>query len=300
MSVLVSAVITTHNRKQLLKRAIDSVLLQTYNNLECIVIDDASVDGTNKYIEDYITTEKIRYIYIPPDQSKGGNYARNQGILASNGEYVAFLDDDDEWLPEKIELQVAAISNRVEFIYTGAIIEKNYVHRYDDSCNRKYYEGNLSKEILVHILTVTSTIMVKKEILIEVGLFDENLKYWQEYDLCIRVLQKTNAKCINKGLVLYRIVTTDNKRLSNKILGWEDTVKYIESKYNAEIEALSCKDKNRRLLYVCIDGVNRAKKAKSFYYLLKYSLFYPLKHPGIIMEFIIKACAFLARKKLLV
>ena len=100
---LVSAIITTHNRKDLLKRAIDSVFAQTYPNIELIVVDDASNDGTSEMCDD----NRINYIFIPKLESHGGNYARNLGIKASKGEYCAFLDDDDYWLPTKIEKQVA-------------------------------------------------------------------------------------------------------------------------------------------------------------------------------------------------
>ena len=83
---LVSAIITTNNRLELLKRAIESVRTQTYSNMECIVVDDASTDGTYEYCQG----QPVRYLYIPPEESKGGNYARNRGIEMAQGEYVAF------------------------------------------------------------------------------------------------------------------------------------------------------------------------------------------------------------------
>lgn len=99
---LVSAIITTHNRIDLLKRAVKSVYEQTYPNIELIVVDDNSTDGTQTWCE----SQNFHYIRIPSGESKGGNYARNLGIKASKGEYVAFLDDDDYWLPEKTEKQM--------------------------------------------------------------------------------------------------------------------------------------------------------------------------------------------------
>ena len=91
---LVSAIITTHNRAELLTRAIESVLGQTYQEMEVIVVDDASTDNTSDVCAKY----PIKYIYIPEAESQGGNYARNLGIRAAKGEYCAFLDDDDYWL----------------------------------------------------------------------------------------------------------------------------------------------------------------------------------------------------------
>ena len=117
MKPLVSAVITTHNRKDLLKRAIDSVFTQTYQPIELIVVDDASDDGTR---DEFGANAKFQYIYVPQRESKGGNYARNLGIKASKGKYCAFLDDDDYWLPTKIEKQVQLIEQRnCDLVYCG-------------------------------------------------------------------------------------------------------------------------------------------------------------------------------------
>ena len=117
---LVSAIITTHNRLELLKRAIESVRTQTYSNMECIVVDDASTDGTYEYCQG----QPVRYLYIPPEESKGGNYARNRGIEMAQGEYVAFLDDDDCWLPEKTTKQVRLLEEkRCGLVYCDLTVE---------------------------------------------------------------------------------------------------------------------------------------------------------------------------------
>ena len=109
----VSAIITTHNRLELLIKAINSVLNQTYENIELIIVDDNSTDGTRTYIQKLLLENKdISYIYISPDDSKGGNYARNLGINAASGEYIAFLDDDDEWLVDKIQKQINFLKDK--------------------------------------------------------------------------------------------------------------------------------------------------------------------------------------------
>ena len=99
---IVSVVITTKNRKDLLLRAINSVRNQTYKEIEIIVVDDASTDGTREICENM---DDLVYVYIPLNESKGGNYARNLGIKTANGEYIAFLDDDDYWEVSKIQKQ---------------------------------------------------------------------------------------------------------------------------------------------------------------------------------------------------
>lgn len=272
---LVSAIVTTHNRKELLLKAIQSILGQTYEKIECIVIDDASIDGTRNSIEHYTSNGLIRYFYIEPKDSKGGNYARNLGIQNAKGEYIAFCDDDDEWFSTKIEKQVKTMQSEenIGFVYCGMLVEKNF-----DSKTRisrpnqisKFLEGDLSTQILTRIITTTTTMMIKTDLLRSVGGFDEKLKYWQEYELCIRVLQNTKAKAVKENLVLYRNLTKDKNRLSNKILGWEQAVKYIEIKHKNLIEQLSEDENAIRMMYIYIDGFIRGYNAKSPKYMIKY------------------------------
>ena len=127
---LVSVIILTHNRLHLLKRAIDSVLSQSYDNIECIVVDNDSSDGT----EDYCCgLEGIRYIHSTPSFGNGCNQARNLAISISNGEWCAFLDDDDCWMPNKIERQLEiALEKKCDVVYCGIkyeIIDKTTYYK---------------------------------------------------------------------------------------------------------------------------------------------------------------------------
>ncbi len=274
--MMVSAIITTHNRKKLLRRAIESVMNQTYKDLECIVVDDAGTDETEEYIKDFIESGRIKYIYIPKNESKGGNHARNIGIQSSNGEYLAFLDDDDEWMPEKTEKQVAVLEEdaAVGFVYCGIITEQNMdpsTRHYGPMDEEHLKDGELIKEVLIRIITTTTTIMIRKKIIDEVGLFDEDLRYWQEYEYSIRLLQVTKAKCIREPLILYRIIDGDKQRLSNKISGWEESVKYIENKHKILFDELSEDERALRDVYVCIDGFARGRAANSKRIMIKYA-----------------------------
>ena len=272
---LVSAIITTHNRKELLIKAIRSVLSQTYTNIECIVIDDASDDGTEEYISQFVS-DGVSYRYIPKNETKGGNYARNLGILLARGEFIAFLDDDDEWLPTKIEKQVAQLSEKKGFVYCGRVFEYdgdiNNIS-YEDIKNPKYKEGDLSREVLVHVIGVTSTILVRHSLIDDVGYFDEQLKAWQEYDLSIRLLQITEVALVRENLIIYRVQNKDKNRNTNNVLKWVESSDTVERKYADLFERLSKKDKARHKLYKCIDGYNRAKNSTNtsikFRYLFK-------------------------------
>lgn len=272
----VSAVILTHNRKSLVTRAIDSVLSQTYPNMECIVVDDASADGTKELLS---ARKDIQYIYIPKEESKGGNYARNMGIKASKGEYVAFLDDDDCWLPTKIEKQVALIEKKgCDLVYCGAQAEIVYPDGtivYQDRLPIEEGQGDLSQKIFAHIYVLNCAMMIRKSALLECGLFDEKLRYWQEYELTMRLAQHSPFFYVNEVLLVFRVDKTDKQRLTNRFDGWRKSTHYIYRKHFSSIinlpfslkidlimqylfEAMSrCQSSNKKLLYLFYRNVKR-------------------------------------------
>lgn len=240
----VSAIITTHNRSELLKRAIESVLNQTYKNMECIVVDDNSTDNTREVCSQY----PIQYIYIPKEESHGGNYARNLGIKASTGKYCAFLDDDDYWLPEKTEKQVKLIEEKgCGLVFCGRRLEiiNNQNISYKDILPDPLYMGNMSRKILYQICTVTSCLMIRKELLNDEGMFDEKLNFWQEYELTIRLAQITDFYYVNEPLCVYRINNKDKQKLTNKYKEWKTAVQYVYKKHRMLYKSLSIFDAAR-------------------------------------------------------
>lgn len=115
----VSVIIPTYNRAHLLGRAIQSVLAQTYEDFEIIVVDDASTDVTEQVVKSFADD---RINYIRHQKNKGGSSARNTGIKAAKGEFIAFLDSDDEWVPKKLEKEInrlQTLSNEVGVFYGG-------------------------------------------------------------------------------------------------------------------------------------------------------------------------------------
>lgn len=254
---LVSAIITTHGRLNLLKKAINSVRKQTYSKIEIIVVDDCSEDGT----QDWARTENdFTYIYIPKNESKGGNYARNRGIYNSNGEYIAFLDDDDTWETTKIEKQVELLENnsKLGFVYCG------YNICYEDGRSVEIipdpqYRGNVSNKVFSYIICTTSTLLVRRDVLEKVKYFDENLKFWQETELIIRMAQISETDFIPEPLMNYLQIQSksDPERLSGKLDEWLKTVNYIDNKHKELIERLSETEKKDRLLLIYGDAANR-------------------------------------------
>ena len=124
-SILVSFVIPTHNRAELLQRCLDSVISQTHKNLEIIVVNDNSTDNTDKVLESY--KRKDDRIVTINNKGTGGNAARNTGIFAAKGEYIALMDDDDTCMPNRVEKQLGAVVNsnfKYDFIISGYEMRK--------------------------------------------------------------------------------------------------------------------------------------------------------------------------------
>ena len=253
----VSVVITTKNRLSLLKRAVESVYGQTYNNLELIVVDDASEDGTLQWAE----KQNFKYIYIEKEDSHGGNYARNLGIKNTTGEYVAFLDDDDYWESDKLKKQVdLLIEKKCGMVYCGRRVE--YIDSHGTNLDTVWLpninnQGDVHRRILYEIMCSTSTILVKRSLLFEIGLFDENLRFWQEYELDIRLAQITEFYFVNEPLCIYRLDKTDKNRLSNKYHEWEKAVNYIYSKHSKLYSRQSIIERYLKKILYLGDAVNR-------------------------------------------
>ncbi len=206
---LVSVIMPTYNYARFIGEAIDSVLNQTYKNLELIIIDNYSKDNTEKIVASY-KDDRIKYL-------KFKNYgviaaSRNYGIKHSRGEYIAFLDSDDMWLPEKLEKQIKIfqVSNEVAMLYTRLkTIEEGIISNKIFPENGKYKSGNMFKSIYLRNLIACSSVMVKRNILDQVGLFntDPNLIAIEDADLWLRIaLKKYNIKCTDDlPLLIYRI-----------------------------------------------------------------------------------------------
>jgi len=188
---LVSVVIPTYGRSELLGRAIDSVLDQTYNNIEIMVVDDNDSNSehrmhTENVLQTYLKNDQITY--LKHKKNSGGSVARNTGIKASSGEYVALLDDDDEWFPEKLEKQITyfeSLDDNVGVVYCGYILEE---FDGDRECIRSE-KGNLTKELLMLQFDpgASSTLVFRKSVLQDINYFDESFARHQDLEILIRL-----------------------------------------------------------------------------------------------------------------
>jgi glycosyltransferase involved in cell wall biosynthesis len=205
---LVSIVIPTYNRSAFLERAILSVQKQTYTNLEIIVIDDASKDATKDIINSF-NDNRLRY--IKHFTNRGGAAARNTGISASRGEYVAFLDDDDEWVESKIESQLKDILE-----YDGVLCSAFIVGKKEGV--KRYRKGVVDAKDLRKGFIFSggaNIIFVRSKILKKVS-FDESLNEGEDWDLLIRLASEFSIRYTDKRLVIYH--NENHHRISNRAL----------------------------------------------------------------------------------
>lgn len=188
----VSVVIPTYNRAKYVVKAIDSVLAQTYTDYEVIIIDDGSTDNTCEVLKPY--TDRIQYIH---QDNAGVSAARNTGIRAAKGKWIAFLDSDDEWLPKKLSIQMRDVQKRPDVCAhitnvtfnppNGRPISlfevRNFrIHGADGFIIERPFQYVLNYEI-----AVTSSLVVRRDILFDSGLFDTGLSIGEDVDLFLRV-----------------------------------------------------------------------------------------------------------------
>jgi glycosyltransferase involved in cell wall biosynthesis len=195
----VSVIIPTLNRCFLLQRAIQSVLNQSYNPNEIIVIDNGSSDDTKKTIQTLYPN--IRYL---TEDKIGVSAARNKGIINARSEWIAFLDSDDVWKPEKLEKQLILnyeFKNKYRFIHTNEIWFRNGVFL-NQKKNHEKSGGNLFNKCLKLCCISPSSSLIKKKIFDEYGLFDEDLKVCEDYDMWLRLTSKENVGYVSQPLVV--------------------------------------------------------------------------------------------------
>ena len=191
----VSVIIPTHNRREVLPRAVESVLAQTVSAVEVIVVDDGSTDGTADVVRSLESTAGVKGVYL--GKSRGGNAARNAGLNLAGGDLIAFLDDDDVWMPEKLELQLLVFDRVPNVSLVGAWFLR---------------DGNVQKlppEIPVRMLLGGNFVgsfsfcLFRRNDLEAVGGLDESLSNSQDWDLWLRLVERGSVRIVQKCLVHY-------------------------------------------------------------------------------------------------
>lgn len=199
----VSVVIPTYNSARYLPEALESALTQTYQDMEVIVVDDGSTDNTAECIESFL--DRITFIRQP---NSGPSVARNRAIFAAKGKYIAFLDADDLWAPDKLALQVAHMESCPNVLMTftdfsrneqPGVMKKSALSSYPHVCS-----GDIFNAILCAPFTATSSIFVRTEVLMRAGLFDPTLSGGEDTDLWLRIADLGPVDLVNELLTFKR------------------------------------------------------------------------------------------------
>ena len=239
---LVSVIITTHIREpDLVLRAVYSVLNQTYHNIELIVVDDSSPSFAQRAeVEQTVLSVSNDILYLKHEVCQGACAARNTGLGHAKGCYVGFLDDDDEWMPTKIEEQLKGFYDEdTALVYSQIIYVKEESHAEQLGSPRSESGYIFEKLLRFNFIGPTSNPLIKKECLDAVGGFDVLMESSQDYDLWLRLALKYPIQLINIPLLRChfhtgkRISTDDEKRIK----GIESILSKYADYFNADHEA---------------------------------------------------------------
>ena len=197
--VLISIIIPTRNRTDLLKKAVDSILLQTYANWELFIINDYEKPIQLDYDDFRINIKNNKF-------KQGGNGARNTGLSMAKGDFIAFLDDDDEWEKDKLVKQLKIMNDSKNILcYTGKkIIYKFNKSSYNKSSYKKYYFSSKATLYLHNYIGTISTIMIRAETINKNNIkFDESLNILQDYDFYLQLVNFGKIIGIKQNLIKY-------------------------------------------------------------------------------------------------
>jgi glycosyltransferase involved in cell wall biosynthesis len=198
---LVSVILPTYNRAFSLERAIRSVLRQTFQDFELILIDDGSTDNTQDIIQS-IKDPRIRYLQL--EANKGAGAARNIGILASSGKYIAFQDSDDEWLPKKLEIQIKMFNENPASSPDLGVV---YTQFWREGRRRRSFfqvkgsQGNIQSDLMKGNFITTQSALVKRSCIERAGAFDPKLPCLLDWELWMRVSSYYSFAFIPEPLV---------------------------------------------------------------------------------------------------
>lgn len=198
----VSVIIPTYNRARYLKRAIQSVLDQSFQDFEIIVVDDASTDETRETIEAF-QDPRIRYFHHESNRQEAGS--RNTGVQNSVGQYIAFLDDDDVWLEQKLSMQVDLLdrnSSKIGAVYSSFLKIDAETEKVLGPWSAEKRGDVLDALREDNWIGIPSTVLVRRECFEKVGLFDEQVEFGLDYDMWIRIAQYYEFEYLEEPLVL--------------------------------------------------------------------------------------------------
>lgn len=295
-SHLVSVIIPTYNRQDLILQTVRSVLQQSYQNIEVIIISDGGTDETEKVLSQ-IDDKRWRYIHLNKNTGLPA-VARNVGIEESKGSYIAFCDDDDLWFKEKLETQIGEIEHcrPLLAVATNTVL---------------YPTGRLNSFFLTRDVCIgyhrllsskgnpicTSTVLLKKEAIDRVGLFDESpeLRGYEDFDLWLRILkyQDFSLKILKRASINYRVnniklILSDEFEMLNEI----KSLKFIYEKHlpgsRPLIELISNNNQYEKVHHLARVSMKLCFGALSFADILKDNKMTVIEKSGIMIKYLFK------------
>jgi glycosyltransferase involved in cell wall biosynthesis len=198
--ISVSVIIPTFNRGWIIKEAIDSVLTQDHTEFELIVVDDGSIDNTDDVLDIYRNEIKVL-----SQKNKGVSAARNRGISEASGKFIAFLDSDDLWLPQKLSTQIEFFNQTPDALICQT--EEVWIRkgrRVNPRKRHKKPSGMIFNPSLELCLVSPSAVMMKRSLFDRVGIFDETLPACEDYDLWLRISSRFPVHLIDTPLIIKR------------------------------------------------------------------------------------------------
>lgn len=279
---LVSVIITTYKRNvDLIMQAVDSVRQQSYNPIEIIIVDDNGLNTEYQCKNYELFSQDSGIKYIVNVHNSGAQYSRNIGFLESQGEYVAFLDDDDLWVPDKIEKQVRFLKeNNLDMVFCNG-----YRFYNNDINNRRLYQFNFisdsllsyDSELISDRIGSTSHPLMKRTCIAKSGLFDIDMPARQDYEMWLRICKYCKVQGLDEPLFFYRyhdserITHSPDKAITSYLLLWR---KYRNSyKKNRQARA--------RIQLTMATEYLKMKRYFRFIYHFTYSL---LSAPSVFIE----------------
>ena len=250
----VSVVLPTFNRSELLRRAINSVLNQSFTDLELIVADDCSTENIRDLVESF---HDPRLIYLRREQNGGAPAARNTGVQAARGQFIAFQDSDDEWLEGKLEAQVGLLRNAPADVglVTCGLMRRDSQHSVhfpapsSVSRSREY-----AQRVRMNASFFTQTWLVRREALRAVGPFDEQLRMWDDWDMLLRLTALYGFRGLPQTLVLSHLtVGSVGRNLPQRI---RSIARMIEKREGDPLESRKFLGRLHYLLgrFQCLNG----------------------------------------------
>ena len=263
---MISVIVPTYNRAQQLPRALDSILCQSCSPKEIIVVDDGSTDETSALM----TSEYPEIVFIQ-QQNTGVSSARNVGIKRASGDWIAFLDSDDEWLPEKLEIQMKALyeNPEIKICHTNEIWIRNG-KRVNPKKKHEKFGGWIFQKCLPLCCISPSSVIIHKSIFKEIGLFDYSLPVCEDYDLWLRITARNPVLYIEKPFLIKYGGHED--QLSKKYWGMDrfrikSLEKIISSRVLSDLDENAAKKMLMKKIYIFIQGAQKRgniKEVKKF------------------------------------